>query len=131
MAKKIVIIILHCLFLLISCSHSSNHITNAELRQDLNKLLCVDLQPYEVKNIVGRDGQFIDCIITVTDETVTIAVAVPINLKIVGNKYDFWDEVDSEHMLITNATDGIQTSKNGKTSWSYHPNSGLRIIVER
>lgn len=41
-----------------------------------------------------------------------------------------WSAADASRMLETRALDGTQTSVNGAVTWTYHPDSGLDIVID-
>lgn len=51
-------------------------------------------------------------------------------LEEVATDLGVWSVADAKRMQETRALDGMQTSTNGAVTWTYHPDSGLDIVID-
>ena len=51
-------------------------------------------------------------------------------LEAVAEELGVWSVADAKRMGETRALDGTLSSANGSVTWSYHPDSGLDIVVD-
>ena len=82
--------------------------------------ICVDGSTAGVIEIDTKpQGEYGDTIFLSGDELTTVA-----------KQLGLWSAADAQRMLTTRALDGTQMSTNGASTWTYHPDNGLNIIID-
>jgi hypothetical protein len=80
---------------------------------------CVDASTPGVITVDTKPGGEYDADLLNADE-----------LEQVAQDLDVWSVADARRMLETRALDGTQASTNGAVTWTYHPDSGLDIVID-
>lgn len=94
--------------------------TNFDLAQELEDILCISTS----------------CSVDVTDAVIVVEGSEyggpgVSELKAASDRFGFWSEADVERMGSTRALDGTLSSSDGSVTWTYHPDDGLDIVVDR
>jgi hypothetical protein len=71
-----------------------------------------------------------DSVAGVVEITAKGALITESRLRLAGVNTGMWASADVARMQRTRALDGTQRTSDGKVSWTYHPDSGLVIIID-